>query len=255
MGRQMRVLLSNSPQHFSHGHSHTQKSWPTFILPYLAAIMGVKHEYHIHDHMTAKESLATVVKRFEPDIIGFSIIASRDLWSTIKLIKQVKGCGAKLIAGGQGATAHKDNVLAAGVNLVIKGESERILPMVIEDVGDYGWFEDEIESSLDHTPFPRWDLMPLVKSRIFKDRYTGSIETSRGCSHRCNYCAVTAYWGGTFRQKSNEKIIDELERLRALGRTHIYLADDNFGVDWEKHIRLFNEILSRKLDIKWFTHW
>ena len=124
----MKLLFTNSPQHFSHGHSHTQKSWPTFVLPYLAAICGDKHEYHIHDHMTAKESLVTAVKRFKPDIIGFSIIASRDLWNTIKSIKQVKGCGAMIIAGGQGTTAHWEELVKLPIDTVFKGECEQTIP-------------------------------------------------------------------------------------------------------------------------------
>lgn len=273
----MRILLTNSPLHFSHGHTFTQQDWQTLILPYLAGIIGDKHEIKLVDNMRLfwkSNHIIKEIKDFNPEIVGFSIIASRDIFNTIRIIKQVREeyPDKILLAGGQAGTYYADWLLKSGVNFVVNKEAEKTLPELINAIeskiknysnikgisylkrgGIYKTEDRPMIKNLDECPLPRWDLMPLVKSKWFKGRYTGSIEMSRGCPFNCNFCAITAFWERKFRQKSNEKIIEELRILKSQGRTHIYLADDNFGMNAEKHAELFKMMLKENLDIKFFA--
>jgi anaerobic magnesium-protoporphyrin IX monomethyl ester cyclase len=207
-------------------------------------------------------------------VIGFSIIASRDIFNSIGIMKQARAAwpNKKIIAGGQAGTYYYERLLTEGADFVVHKEAERtlvdLLDAIDEGISDFSGIKGisyksngnivttesrEFVKSLDETPFPRFDLMPKRKSVWFPGRYTGSIETSRGCPHSCNFCAITSFWDGSFRQKSNERILEEMRRLKSEGRTHIYLADDNFGVHPKKHMGLFEEMLRLGLDIKFFT--
>lgn len=272
----MKILITNSPLHYSHGHSLTQADWQTLVLPTLAGIIGPKHDIRIVDNMDGiwrSNRIMEEVKAFDPDVVAFSIIAGRDIHNTIKVIRKVREAWPHkiLIAGGQGASFYDKELLDAGVLAVVKGEGERALPELIAEIDQRNFDFGDINGishrghgtaktsgrkrikSLDDSPFPRWDLMPPRKSLWFPGRMTGSVETSRGCSFTCNFCAVTSFWEASFRLKSPERIVEELEILSRMGRTHIYMADDNFGAGTKHHVALFELMIKRKLDVKFFA--
>lgn len=273
----MKILFTNSPLHFSHGHTFTQPDWQTLILPLLAGIIGNKHEIKLVDNMSLiwrSNIIINEIKKFKPEVVGFSIIAARDIYNTVRIIKQVRERYPKLIliAGGQGSSFYDEFLLKNGINFVVRGEGEITLKELIkaftERNSDYfsihgiSFYDKgeikktanrQIIRNLDDSPFPEIHLMPMKKSRWFPNRFSGSIEMSRGCPFDCNFCAITSFWQRSFRQKSNERIIDELMYLISKGRSHLYLADDSFGMDAKKHIDLFELILKRGLDIRFFT--
>jgi hypothetical protein len=68
----------------------------------------------------------------------------------------------------------------------------------------------------------RWDLMQT-------DKYMwASVQTIRGCPKHCSFCSVWRTDGQEPRQRTFEKVIDEIIVLRRMGFRFIALADDNF---------------------------
>lgn len=273
----MRILFTNSPLHFAHGHIFTQPDWQTLILPLLAGIVGSKHKVKLVDNMPLifrSNKIIEEIDKFRPDAVGFSIIAARDIYNTIEIIAKVRERHPKLIllAGGQGSSFYDELLLKNGINFVVRGEGEITLKELIQvlDKGssDYPSIEgisfsdrEEIKRtadrkrirSLDDSPFPEFHLMPLRKSRWFPGRFSGSIEMSRGCPFDCNFCAIASFWERSFRMKSPDRIVEELKYLTRHGRSHLYLADDSFGMNPKPHIELFEKILKEGLDIRFFV--
>ncbi|MGH7819432.1 MAG: B12-binding domain-containing radical SAM protein, partial [Candidatus Binatia bacterium] len=58
-----------------------------------------------------------------------------------------------------------------------------------------------------------------------------SIEMSRGCPHRCDFCNINRFWDYKQRYKSPERVLDEMERLHRLGVREFIFTDDNFAQD------------------------
>ena len=275
----MKILFTNSPLHYTHGHTFTQPDWQTLVLPLLAAIAGeTKHTIRLVDNTEGwlrSHRILSEIRAFKPDLLGVSIIAARDIQKTVGVIRQVRQEFASLpiVAGGQGASFYDELLVRNGTNVVVRGEGEITLRELIAAYGsghpDFSaipgitWLEGsavvkrsaarERIKTLDDSPFPAFDLMPKRKSRWFPGRFAGSVETSRGCPFSCNFCAITSFWEGSFRTKTNVRIVEELKILAAQGRTHVYLADDNFGMGTEKHMDLFERILSANLDVRFFA--
>jgi hypothetical protein len=72
------------------------------------------------------------------------------------------------------------------------------------------------------SPTPRFDLLKL-------DRYsTATVQTSRGCPFRCEFCDIIVMFGRKPRYKSTAQIERELDALRAQGARKVFFVDDNF---------------------------
>jgi radical SAM superfamily enzyme YgiQ (UPF0313 family) len=73
------------------------------------------------------------------------------------------------------------------------------------------------------SPVPRFDLLRM-------DAYTTmSIQYSRGCPFRCEFCDIIEIFGRVPRLKTPAQVLAELEALCALGwRGSVFVVDDNF---------------------------
>jgi len=80
-----------------------------------------------------------------------------------------------------------------------------------------------------------------------------SIQTSRGCPMRCDFCSVHTFNGSSYRQRPVEEVLDELETVE---HSMVYFVDDNligYGKrSQERAIRLFKGIIERGIKIEWF---
>jgi len=83
--------------------------------------------------------------------------------------------------------------------------------------------DDGGRPGLEASPVPRFDLLDL-------SRYASlSVQISRGCPFRCEFCDIIEVFGRIPRLKSAEQVLAELEALRHLGgRGPLFFVDDNF---------------------------
>ena len=76
--------------------------------------------------------------------------------------------------------------------------------------------------ALTDSPTPRFDLLQL-------ERYSNAtLQYSRGCPFRCEFCDIIVMFGRKPRVKSHEQIGRELDALRAAGMRSVFFVDDNF---------------------------
>ena len=86
------------------------------------------------------------------------------------------------------------------------------------------------------------------------------IITSRGCPNDCIYCTVKGVWGRTWRGKSAKRTVDEIEQLNKMGYDEFSFLDDSVSTDRKRWEDICDEIIKRKLNIRWSTpngiaHW
>ena len=78
--------------------------------------------------------------------------------------------------------------------------------------------------------------------------------SSRGCPNFCAFCVSSAFWKSILRLRDPIKFVDEIEYLKnEHGFDGFDFWDDTLTVSKE-HVRaICNEILRRKLNIKWYA--
>jgi len=87
------------------------------------------------------------------------------------------------------------------------------------------------------SPAPRFDLLRM-------DAYTTmSVQYSRGCPYRCEFCDIIEIFGRVPRLKTPDQMLAELEALRRLGwRGSVFVVDDNFIGNVKEVRRLLPEL-------------
>jgi anaerobic magnesium-protoporphyrin IX monomethyl ester cyclase len=99
-----------------------------------------------------------------------------------------------------------------------------------------------LNSDLDSLRTPAREIAPGRSYTIFGLKNPGigaSIITSRGCPFRCRFCTRSAFRLESYRERSAESVISEIERIYQEGYKVLYIVDDNFTVN----VRRVNEIL------------
>jgi radical SAM superfamily enzyme YgiQ (UPF0313 family) len=117
--------------------------------------------------------------------------------------------------------------------------------------------ERERLADLDQLPFPAWSLFHLKNYRVprltCRKNPVGTMETSRGCVFGCTYCNKNIF-GRTFRMKSAQRVVDEMEHMLGIGFKEIHIMDDGFTTDLGRAKRICDLILARGLKFLWNLH-
>lgn len=109
-------------------------------------------------------------------------------------------------------------------------------------------------NDLDESPFPAWHLFDLQRYQspriICRRSRVGSMETSRGCVFGCVYCNKSVF-GRTFRAKSPERAVYEMEYMLRCGFEEIHIADDGFSTDLGRAKKICDLIVKKGLKFPW----
>jgi radical SAM superfamily enzyme YgiQ (UPF0313 family) len=134
---------------------------------------------------------------------------------------------------------------------VVIGEGEPLWPRVLADFERDSLRPYYIQSppglfDLRDTPMPRFDLLdPDKYNRI-------TVQTSRGCPHKCDFCASSILLTPRYKLKPVEKVIAEIRAIKSIwSRPFIEFADDNSFVHYGHYKRLLRELAKEHL--RWFT--
>jgi len=134
---------------------------------------------------------------------------------------------------------------------VVVGEGEQLWPEVLKDFESGNlkpFYRQLIPGGYDlrEAPLPRFDLLdPDKYNRI-------TVQTSRGCPHKCEFCASSILLTSRYKLKPVEKVIAEIRAIKRIWpRPFIEFADDNSFVNTAHYKRLLRELAREKL--RWFT--
>ena len=263
----MRVLLSTAP--FSPQLSYYLKfpRFPVLNLPTLAATLVPDHQVRIVSNLdcrTRAHRIPESIASFKPDVVGLSAPSALGGAAVLRHVSPLisRSPGPRFIVGGQHATAHYEDYLAVGFDAVVLGEGEITLRRLV-DAWESGRPLDKIRGlafrrngetivterrdpthDLDTGPLPARALLPPERS-IYGFGRAAAIEASRGCPHRCRFCSVHGYWGA-YREKSNDRLLQELEALASEGVREFLFVDHSFGLDPTKTSALARAMLDAR---------
>ena len=275
----MKVILTTSPR----AEGDLERGGLPFLgIGYIGSWLE-KHGYQVKitDPHTfdwnADKSVKEILKH-NPKAVGITATTNNRL-KAIELIKELKNKNPDLFifVGGPHFAMTTENALRVvpEIDAVIKGEGEitsqelldalknnrdfsKILGIVYRD--RKGTIIETPDRPFEHDleKFSvAWHLFEMDKYQRNIDgtniRSVGVI-SARGCPNRCAFCVNAAFRKAILRLRNPIKFVDEVEFLKnKYGFKGFDFWDDTLTISKE-HVKIIcNEILKRKLDIKWYA--
>jgi radical SAM superfamily enzyme YgiQ (UPF0313 family) len=185
---------------------------------------------------------------------NFDLVAISTFTAQIKEAYQVadyyESRNIPVVMGGITVTSLREEAKEHCTSVVV-GEGEPLWPQVLNDFerGDLKpFYVQPAHGTFDlrDAPMPRFDLLdPEKYNRI-------TVQTSRGCPHRCNFCASSILLTSLYKVKPVEKVIAEIREIKKIWpKPFIEFADDNSFVHREHYKKLLRELA--KENLRWFT--
>lgn len=184
---------------------------------------------------------------------GFDLVAissySAQIDEAYELAKRYKETGLPVVIGGPHVSCLPEEA-SEYCDAVVIGEGELSWLKVLGDFERgslkplYGSTEESFD--LNDAPVPAFELLDISKY----NRLT--VQTSRGCPHRCEFCASSVALVRKYKQKPMNRVLNEIDKILDIWKhPFIEFADDNTFVDKRYWKELLSKLKERK--IRWFT--
>jgi anaerobic magnesium-protoporphyrin IX monomethyl ester cyclase len=284
----MRVLFTHSYfLHFDNKQLKTRTPFPPLATLYAAAVLrekGVEVKLADLQFAVSPEELDSYLESFKPDVLviyddAFNYLTKMCLTNmreaAFRMQKLAKAKQIPVIVSSSDATDHLEKYFSNGADYVLIGEAEQSLLELVTamkggavnpmDIHGLAWQEKgqvlkspsrQVLKDLDQLPLPAWDLVDI---RPYKDTwlkhqgyFSLNFVTTRGCPYKCNWCAKPIY-GNRYSSHSPYTIAKHIKELQTqFGFTHIWFADDIFGLkpNWLKEFYYAVQELGLKISYK-----
>lgn len=225
--------------------SRTIASLPSLGLLTLAGLTPPGHEVLYLEVDQVKD-----LGHLPPDIDFVAISTfSAQVLEAYELADRLRAEGVPVVMGGPHVSVLPEEALEH-VDAVAVGEGESVWPQILEAAeagrlrGVFGARDGLFDFA--NAPMPRFELLDI-------DRYNRlTVQTHRGCPHRCEFCAASPLLTPRYKQKPLAKVLAEIDRIRELWPApFLEFADDNSLVNREYWRELARELQKRHL--RWFT--
>jgi len=140
-----------------------------------------------------------------------------------ELLAYYRQRGHYVVIGGAAASLCPEtyNGLA---DTIVAGEAEYIWPEFCRDFAagrPKALYRESGTVDLADSPIPRFELLKLP---LYSD---ATLQYSRGCPFKCEFCDIIVMFGRKPRMKSPDQVGRELDELRRLGMRRVFFVDDN----------------------------
>lgn len=271
-----RVALITPPYHS--GVVESAGTWLNVGFVYIAgALRAAGYEVDYYDAMSLWHKMPDIQKRiedFRPDVIATTAYTA-SIVHAVQLCALAKKVNPRIVTvvGNVHATFCYDELLKgehAVLDYVVRGEGEETLPMLLHclNAGDDPkkvpgvafWRDGGVVvtpkapyiQNLDALPLA-WDLVewPIYSYRAKNNARLAIVSSSRGCQQKCSFCSQQLFWAQTWRARSPENFIAELELLHGTYGVQVAMLSDEIPTfDRDRWVKILDLMLERKVPVK-----
>jgi radical SAM superfamily enzyme YgiQ (UPF0313 family) len=154
---------------------------------------------------------------FEADLVGLTAITGTAL-RAYRIADELRSRGHTVVLGGVHPTLLPDEA-AEHADALVTGYAEQSWPQLLRDFA-----RGQLKPRY-FTPTGRIlaGIPPARRDLLRQNKYAtvNSIEATRGCPHKCDFCVVPTAWGNTYAHRPVEEVVAELETFE--GRHAVFI--------------------------------
>jgi hopanoid C-3 methylase len=230
------------------------------------------HAVRIFDmRIDGEEKGLALCRAFGPQIVGLQCNFTTERFRTLRLAERVRRemPDAFIVIGGHDASREPRWFLQSAIDAVAIGDGEEVMPALVDALEHGGDLKRvaglllndggepvftgaaPTRKNLDELPLPARHLIARYAPHYYINfrKPLALMETARGCPFKCNFCSVWKFHESTFRQKSPERVVEELRQIEA---PNIFITDDIFWMDVRRGEEMARQIKAAGIK-KYFT--
>ena len=214
--------------------------YPIITLPHLAAITPKHYQIDI-----VNENYEDIDFDADVDLVGitcYTMTAPR----VYEIADEFRKRGKTVILGGYHPTAMPEEA-KDHADSIIMGMAEANWPRALQDV-EKGKLKPLYERDHD---FDISKVPPLRRDLIRHNPILGALQTTRGCTNRCEFCAISSFCGNVVKQRPVKDVVDEIETMP--NKLFIF-HDPHLTLHRKYAMELFREIIRRKIHKGWVAN-
>jgi radical SAM superfamily enzyme YgiQ (UPF0313 family) len=229
---------------------------PLGLLSMATVLARAGYAARVWDPPPSDERFLDEIVAFKPDLVGVSVLTAefRRAAAILSALRTRLPGVPRLIGGAHVSALPRESLEALGADLAVVGEGEDALLALVRAFETTGALPAGLPGTvtragagpapvpiadLDRLPIPDrallagdygWYLAPPGVLRGLWRHGTTTIVASRGCPHRCVFCASHVVGGRVARVRSVPLVVEELRRLRArYGIRGAWFLDDDLA--------------------------
>jgi radical SAM superfamily enzyme YgiQ (UPF0313 family) len=229
------------------------------------------HECKVLDlRIDGEEHGLARLKAFDAQVVGLQCNFTTERFRTIRLSEAIKRLlpDAFIVIGGHDASRDPDWFHHPSIDAIAIGDGEEVMPPLVDALARGRdlqtvpglWVRRDDWKFTGHAPSrANLDTLPLPARHLIEEyaphyyinfrKPLALLETARGCPFRCNFCSVWKFHESTFREKSPERVVQELLTIKA---DNIFITDDIFWMNVKRGEEMAKQIQAAGIK-KYFT--
>jgi radical SAM superfamily enzyme YgiQ (UPF0313 family) len=226
------------------------------------------HECRIFDlRIEGEEQGLALCREFDPDVVGLQCNFTTERNRTIRLAERIKRDmpRAFVVVGGHDASRDPEWFRDKSIDAIAIGDGEEVMPQLVDalargrdikavlglTIDGVSTGHAPMRANLDEYPLPARHLIAHYADHYYINfrKPLALMETARGCPFKCNFCSVWKFHESTFREKSPERVVQELKEITA---PNIFITDDIFWMNVRRGEEMAKQIKAAGIK-KYFT--
>ena len=263
-------IIANNPKIVETERGYSPPLGLLYIAGYL--LQNTRHDVSVVDTQVDELSysqLEAKVREVKPDVVGVTALTLTllDVLKTVTLVKKVNA-DIKVVLGGPHVHIYpEETIQLPGVDFIVLGEGETtftelleamVAPDRLKSLQSIVFKENgriintgpkQFVKDLDSLPYPARHLTNYKKyNSLLAKRATPTTTmfTSRGCPFACTFCD-RPHLGKTFRYRSAQNVVDEMEICVGMDIQEFLIYDDTFTVNKQRVLDICDEIVRRNV--------
>jgi radical SAM superfamily enzyme YgiQ (UPF0313 family) len=226
------------------------------------------HDCRIFDlRIEGEQQGLAFCREFDPDVVGLQCNFTTERNRTIRLAQRIKRDmpQAFVVVGGHDASRDPEWFRNKSIDAIAIGDGEEVMPPLVDalargrdiksipglTIDGLSTGHAPMRANLDEYPLPARHLIAHYADHYYINfrKPLALMETARGCPFKCNFCSVWKFHESTFREKSPERVVQELKEIAA---PNIFITDDIFWMNVRRGEEMARQIKAAGIK-KYFT--
>ncbi len=214
--------------------------YPIITLPYLAAITPKNHSVTI-----INENYENIDFNEKVDLVGittYTMTAPR----VYKIADEFRRRGVRVVLGGYHPTALPKEAIKHADSVVLS-EAELSWPQLLKDA-------EKGKLKQFYGPNPEFDMadIPSIRRDLIRHNpILGAVQSTRGCSNRCEFCAISSFCNHGVKQRPIKNVVNEIKNM---SNKIFIIHDPHLTVNRKYAQELFKELIKNKVRKSWVAN-